>query len=226
MPETVRVLSGGNGDVSILNAAQPHAESAQESIPLLLPSQLPPSMRLPTTQPLAEMESKLRYAQTTDALGQLRHSLCVQAHLTKYKQEHVRGQRPNTRARALIDAAASRTDLIAERYRQARWAYGQLNGPGDWENSLRPLHARDICTLAEDAEDSTLATVRTGPREGHRTLSWIWRAPGVQDSNSPEMHEGIWSIPIDKFNSHELLSTHCSVACRMGEEPCQIPAMD
>ncbi|KAF9504631.1 hypothetical protein BS47DRAFT_1368655 [Hydnum rufescens UP504] len=73
------------------------SESQPETCPLFLPSQLPPTIH--ASRPLIlKTEKELQYAQATDAIVELRQSLTVCAHLTKYKADQVCGQHANTRA--------------------------------------------------------------------------------------------------------------------------------
>ena len=91
-----------------LEDEEPDAFASVECIILYLPSQLPPSAHpAPSNTLLALMESKLRYAQACDALIELRQSLSVHAHLSKFKRAEVHGQRPNTHAQGLLDRAKS-----------------------------------------------------------------------------------------------------------------------
>ena len=177
MPEAARLLNENSNE-------NPTAEADT----LLLPSELPAPMRISNPR-MCDMESKLRYAQASDAIVELRQSLAVRAHLTKYKHDQVRGQRPNTRVRALLDKAEARTNGIASRYRDARSRYQVLVGPGEWEAHLKPLRSQDIRTMSA-AEDESERGPRDGPGEGHRTLSWIWMVTGAAESDSPDMHEG------------------------------------
>lgn len=157
-----------------------------ESHALHLPSELISSRTLsPTGKILANMEAKLRFAQATDALSGLRRSLAIRAELSKYKDTQVRGQHANTRARAVLSTAEEKTATYAARYRRARSAYFRLMGPGDWEDTLRALKDGDIRTMATH-QDETARTARAGPREGYRTVSWIYMAPG----NTEELGEG------------------------------------
>lgn len=160
-----------------------------ESDTLRLPSELISSLTLsPASQALANMEAQLRFAQATDALSGLRRSLAVRAQLSKYKNTQVRGQHANTRARALLSTAQEKTDAHADRYRRARLAYFQLVGSGNWEDILKPLMDGDIRTLATHQDEAVL-TARSGPREGHRTVSWIYMVPGATQE-SAQLDEG------------------------------------
>jgi hypothetical protein len=160
-----------------------------ESDNLRLPSELISSHMLsPASQALANMEAQLRFAQATDALSSLRRSLAVRAQLSKYKSVQVRGQHANTRARALLSTAQEKTAAHAAQYRRARLAYFQLMGSGDWEDTLKPLMDGDIRTLATHQDEAVL-TAKSGPREGHRMVSWIYMTPGTNEE-SAQLDEG------------------------------------
>jgi hypothetical protein len=184
------------------------SESRIETQTLYLPSQLPPSVTISNPR-IAAMEQQLRYAQASDAIVTLRQSLTVRAHLNKYKQDQVRGQHSNTRARTLLNKAEARTEGIANRYRAARASHLTLAGPGEWETILRPLRAQDIRSLSTPEDNADRVHGALG--EGHRTLSWIWIAAGGVDPDSPDMHEGE-SVSIILF-THKF--TNCSMGCSM-----------
>ncbi|KAF9503756.1 hypothetical protein BS47DRAFT_1369295 [Hydnum rufescens UP504] len=115
-----------------LVAAMPSRDDSDchpETQLLRLPSQLPSSTHA-SNPCLVDMECKLRYAQATDSIAELRQSLIVCAHLTKYKVDQVSGQNPNTRARTLLNKAEARTNRIAMRYSVAWKSYLTLAGSG------------------------------------------------------------------------------------------------
>ena len=178
MPQVATLLSDN---------AENDFPSTVETAVLYLPNQIPSNNRsFDTTHNLSTIEAQLRFGEATDALVELRQSLCVKAHLVKYKHDQVRGQRPNTRARALVDRAQTRVEMIAESYRAARQAYLQLVGPGPWENTLRVLRPQDIRAMV-DADDSTGSGASLG--EGYRSLSWIWMSPDVTTTSGIDPHE-------------------------------------
>ena len=111
-----------------------------ESNALHLPSELLSTRMLsPHSQALANMEAQLRFAQATNTLSGLRRSLAIHVQLSKYKNTQVKGQHAYTHTRALLSTAQEKTAAHTARYRHARMAYSQLMGPGDWEDTLKPL---------------------------------------------------------------------------------------
>jgi hypothetical protein len=186
MPEAVCYLAAH----PLSDLSELHVETQS----LLLPSQLPSSVLISNPR-IAAMEQQLRYAQASDAVVTLHQSLTVRAHLTKYKQDQVRGQHSNTRARTLLNKAEARTEGIANRYRVARASHPILAGPGEWETILKHLCPQDVRSLSTP-EDNAEQTGRPGLGEGHRTLSWIWITASSVDSDSPDMHEGTLELHI------------------------------
>ena len=73
-------------------------------------------------------------------------------------------------------------------------------GSGDWECILKPLNNADIRAVSSHQDDGL--TARTGPREGHRRVSWIYMTPGGSE-DSIQLNEGelcTYSIRYPQFN--------------------------
>jgi hypothetical protein len=106
-----------------LATAAPDTSKA-ECTPLLLPSALSPSERLPllSVPELAAGEARLRYAQCGEALDVIRHGLSVKKQLHTYKSLNSRRQHQSTRSRTLIDTQQRKVELAVATYRQARLA--------------------------------------------------------------------------------------------------------
>ncbi|KAF9508989.1 hypothetical protein BS47DRAFT_1365591 [Hydnum rufescens UP504] len=160
--------------------------SHPETIKLFLPSQIPAEYHVQNT--IVDIEVKLCVGQAFDALSSLRSSLCIQAHLTNYKQT-VRGQHMHTRAMALIESAKCKTASIAAKYTVSRQTLISLVGLDGINPQLKELRDRDVRTLSDpeiskDKQDSH--TQNLG--EGSRALSWIWMS-AVGNGNN-ETHEG------------------------------------
>jgi hypothetical protein len=140
---------------------------------LWLPSTL--SRRTECDQHLRQCEWDLRIAQAYDALGDIRDNLRLLTHLWKQKQAFIRGQRPGTRARSIIDNANDKVSAGAAKYR-ANWvALGRLAtyltdprlGGAPWLKVLKELKAEDVRGISVGA---------MGESEGRRHVSWIWMA--------------------------------------------------
>ncbi len=153
-----------------------------EKVKLYLPSGLPPSLRSTGCTPgLREIELKMRMAQISDALEQLKQQLCVYSSFVHYKITQVSGlgQKANTRARCLLLRLREKVMRCADRYRTSRAALDALDPTGDWRGQFRPLLASDLKgpngTSPDD--DVILAMSKCSKRtgEGLRELSWIWR---------------------------------------------------
>jgi hypothetical protein len=163
-----------------------------EDIELWLPSAL-------NAQPRAAMcrhgietiESELRKGQCRDALDKMRNLLRTKTHLVKRRNMHVRGQRANTRARALIDRIDDKVQLAASKYRKSRKALLALIGEGDWATELQLLSPRHIIGPHDPLEEESSShsvrraqDMQNGLGEGFRVTSWIWTTRGVLGDNS------------------------------------------
>ena len=126
---------------------------------------------------LTHLESRLRTAQCNDALEDLRNKLHGLAHLYQHKKKNVRHQGANTRSRTYISKQEGYKNRAVEKYRHARRALLALVGPGDWELRLQVLHDDDIRHMVDDDPLTTQKKRKrkTGPAEGQRVISWIWR---------------------------------------------------
>ncbi|KAG5222594.1 CxC2 domain-containing protein [Salix suchowensis] len=112
--------------------------STPELMPLYLPSFFPAAQQHLICQPnLNELEDRLRFAQTTEALSNLRRQLRTRSFANSYKTRNAHSQGAYTRSQLLQN--------------QIEVALLSLRGPGDWETSLRPLHAEDIRGINERA---------------------------------------------------------------------------
>ncbi|KAF7377674.1 CxC2 domain-containing protein [Mycena sanguinolenta] len=176
--------------------------SEAERAPLLLPSSLSPTDCSPpaVVAGLAEAEARLRDAQCSESLDQIRHSLIVKKRLHTYKSLNSRHQHQNTRSRSLVDAQQRKIDLAAATYRrarEARLALVHVAGASDW----KALEKADL-RLPEDEEEAKRkkqramkgkrkkaaelnesGEVRGVPGMGEKTrlISWIWVAAGHGD---------------------------------------------
>lgn len=153
--------------------------------PLYLPSSL---LSITLCDPvLQRAEFRLREAQVYDALEELRQRLRLQAHMYKYKDKNVVGQRASTRQQGLIGRVDTKVQISARKYRTARKALCTLSnrvGETKWKARLLPLEDDHIRRLSDDGFE-------TG--QGKRTLSWIWTVVGVgADSEDAGMQEGAW----------------------------------
>ncbi|KZT04662.1 uncharacterized protein LAESUDRAFT_657482, partial [Laetiporus sulphureus 93-53] len=149
----VAILRSQNSD-STSNVV-PHAR-------LYLPSEILDRVRCDPF--LVDCEYRLRQAQAHDALENLRRHLRLRSHLYHIKDRFVRGQRPNTRARGIIDTVQRKVDTDAKRYRKARRAVEVLSivvGDQTWRRELRQLDDGDIRGMSEGLFTET---------EGRRTL--------------------------------------------------------
>ena len=64
--------------------------------------------------------------------------------MVKFKNKQVCGQRGGLRSRVLIDRVHEQARASAEKYRVARKAIYDLEGPGEWEEAFKVLEDNDV----------------------------------------------------------------------------------
>ncbi|OJT11755.1 hypothetical protein TRAPUB_11697 [Trametes pubescens] len=142
-----------------------------ESVPLFLPSSLPPSLRaLESLANLLNKEKRLRVAQLSDTLQDIRHLRRILAAISDYTRRNVNGegQRATTRFRGLYGCFQTKCKRASERYRAAHTAMLNLDPSGDWSTTYRVLLDADL--RGPRKEDMTSS-------EGRYEVSWIWLSP-------------------------------------------------
>ncbi|KIJ50039.1 hypothetical protein M422DRAFT_44516 [Sphaerobolus stellatus SS14] len=189
-------------------------EVKPEDIPLLLPSSWrQTAQESGCIQGVVEKEWRLCQAQAEEALHDLRQSLCLRAHMVKYKKRNERW--PNTRANGLINSNVTRTRGHTDRYWCAYKALLALDPDRNgWQHCLLPLEDMDVVALKgglydlEEKKKSTVANNADTPAstvgEGYRTISWIWRSSGTINEDltatwsklQDSMHDAIPKIRI------------------------------
>lgn len=134
-------------------------EMPSENIPIVLPSDLPASLRQGggCASDLEAIELRLRDAQCQTALDDLRNGLLMKSRLQTYKGSHVRHQGATTRSRSLLDRNEAKIQLHAAKYQAAWSAKFKLVG----ENSVgwKRLDKKHIRCM-EDKEDPAIRNVR------------------------------------------------------------------
>ncbi|KAG6884960.1 hypothetical protein C0992_005568, partial [Termitomyces sp. T32_za158] len=131
--------------------------------------------KIPFDKGLAEIEWELRVAQAEEALEDIRHNLQIRSYLFKFKDQNVRGQHANTRARHAIDNVQSKIDAFAEEYRAAQHAIvslGTLLEKIGWRQKYPTLERDDIREISEAEE---------GISAGRSLTSWIWCIKGTAE---------------------------------------------
>lgn len=127
----------------------PDSDTNPEDIDLWLPSAIPKERRrFSCVEGLPEMESKLRTAQCSSSLDGLRHVLRLKTRMVYFKNKNVRGQKEGTRSRAVIDRVHNRAIRLVQKYRVARRAKMELDGPGEWEQVYQELRNDDVRSYA------------------------------------------------------------------------------
>ena len=134
---------------------------------------------------LGEYEWLLRQAQAQDSLRKMRDLLRLRDFLIKNKKNWSRGVQQNTRSQSEINKAQKKIQACTTKYRAAHSALrilAKILEKGDaWSMEFRQLNDDDVSGLPAE-----------GWGEGTRTLSWIWMAPGVDNSetNKPQLIDG------------------------------------
>ncbi|KAJ7511254.1 hypothetical protein B0H11DRAFT_2215093 [Mycena galericulata] len=180
-----------------------------EDIRLYLPSQLPEAERLNGCQRgVPEMEARLREAQCSDALVQIRARLYAKGHLIMFRNENLTGQVQTTRLQTLIAHVGARVAATQRKYNDAREALLTLKGR-DYAPHLKKINNSDLTLDGEERENDAQARdklariaagshgrpARNAPAK-NKVLSWIWTARGALDDNEKELHESLrveWS---------------------------------
>ncbi|KAJ8489239.1 hypothetical protein ONZ45_g13657 [Pleurotus djamor] len=177
-------------------------EEEVESVPLYLPSSLTSHQQLQCTANVCNIEADFREGECQSALNDVRNGLFIKARLLGYKNRNARHQSATTRTRALITRNETKISLHAAKYQNAwkalsnlpqadqrltRWP--KLNAEDircmEDPETLTKRHARRERRVENGREDAIIATGEDGaskagegerfvPREGHRTISWIW----------------------------------------------------
>lgn len=203
-----------------LSASQLHhldnpSTTTPESIKLFLPSDLRDNdARVAAcVAGVVDAETRLRAAETEDALESLRQGLRARTVTNSFKIRNTTGQVANTRAQGIQRQIDLRVHSNKLRYQYARCALFKLRGPGPWENTLQVLADGDVRGLNERAlnaqelseqnrlmELGLLNALEPGgvaPHgvavvgDGHTTLSWIWYRAGQTDDDPATMNEGM-----------------------------------
>jgi hypothetical protein len=181
------------------------------SIHLYLPSAV--KQRAGCTTQLRDYEFRLRQAQAFDALNEIRQGLRLRSQLWKFKTSFERGQRPNTRARGVIERCNHKIKLAAAKYHAAYSALRSLDKYVDvvgWDIQLRKLEDKDIREMSEDVRDmdpkerKKLENIEKKRKrdqrpslvlsEGRKEISWIWKTWGVAADTDDSLHDGELSI--------------------------------
>ena len=179
-----------------------------EHMKVHLPSSIPATHRLHVCIPsLADIESRLHFAQALEALTGLRRQLRTKMMVTKLCHRDASSQRSYTRSQTLRDQVEIRVRTCQRQYNDARSAVLALRGPGDWEATLPVLKPEDVRGISERAMteeekaeqlaarrmaalpddpmidgQEALPVVAIDPKlavgEGRRKLSWIWYTVG------------------------------------------------
>ncbi|KII90795.1 hypothetical protein PLICRDRAFT_67573, partial [Plicaturopsis crispa FD-325 SS-3] len=174
------------GVATISNARPGDKVANAEDVPIYLPSSLDSeARRFSCTAGLADIEARLRYAESVETLETLRRHLRTRTCMNRFKIKNYTGQKANTRARMSQATVDEQVFLAKARYQRSREAYFRLSGPGPWEADLQVL--KD--------EDDLRGVVMDRPAQGgesRQTISWLWiSGVSCEDESDPRMHEAL-----------------------------------
>ncbi|EMD32328.1 hypothetical protein CERSUDRAFT_68683 [Gelatoporia subvermispora B] len=165
----------------LLRAKEKHQPESPENACLYLPSQIPLGEKCDAD--LVRFEWRLRYAQASETLDYLRDHLRLRASIRKLKDRFARGVRTVTRALAVVASVEQKIKSDSQRYRASRTALAALaaclTDKAGWDTHFRVLLDEHVREMHEDPD---------APTDSRRTLSWIWRMPGV---SGPDDASGI-----------------------------------
>ena len=169
-----------------------------EDSQLFLPSELSRhNRRKYCATGLADLEDRLRHAEATDALEDLRHHLRTRSFTNHFKIANVTGQINNTRSKGIQHRIDDKVHHSQLHFNRARTTLFALRGQGEWEKVLQVLEKSDVRALnerqiTEQEKDDILRVRMRGGRntdnldderaiatvaavgEGQRRPSWIW----------------------------------------------------
>lgn len=165
--------------------------STPELISLSLPSSIPPNQRTSVCVADVEtIETKLRQAQCSEALANLRTQLIKRTYTNKYKEQTASSQRAYTRFRTLQSQTEFKIKSSQTVYNTARSALHALQGPGAWEQQYQVLRREDIRAMHERA--------MTAEEEAeHRRTR---RMAGFSDDQIEGELEGAVNMPTVQFD--------------------------
>ncbi|KAJ7581672.1 hypothetical protein C8J56DRAFT_1006010 [Mycena floridula] len=132
---------------------------------------------------LQELEWRLRTAQANDAVDAIRTCLRLRGYLWRDRRTNVEGVAAGTRSMRAIATAEAKIAKFKSRYSLAFEAL-QVLAPilgkdPSWTRFLRRLMDEDIRPLPADRV--------TGEKDV--SLSWIWKMPGVDDTDDAAVHD-------------------------------------
>ena len=174
-------------------AAVWRANTNPEDVELWLPSKLSESQRRAAcVDGLPEMELQFRTAQCSSSLEGLRRALRVKTRMVFFKNKNIRGQREGTRSRSIIDRVHKRAIRFVQKYRAARQAKVDLEGPGTWETTYRQLRNEDVRGYASGKakkQPSRRGIWEDGHLPPNTPVAQIFDEE--EDESDPDFHEAV-----------------------------------
>ncbi|KAI0743686.1 hypothetical protein C8Q80DRAFT_1122101 [Daedaleopsis nitida] len=194
MPAPAAAAAQSSPSLSSPNTTAAVPGSKPDNIPLWLPSSLPTLLPAHTSViSLREKERRLRLAQLSDTLDDIRRLRRVLTSVTEFKHLNVSGtgQWANTRIRALYARFDGKICRCVLRYQAAYTAMEALNPDGGWRTQFLVLHNEDVRGPGREDDKAS---------EGRHQVSWIWLS---HPSSSPTSPESAACTPIHSMNVSE-----------------------
>jgi hypothetical protein len=181
-----------------------------KTIPLFLPSALPPDVLSAIPSNFIKSEIRLRVSQADDSLHDLKRFLHTTMGLWDFKRTNIGpGQRSRLRAYATISTYQEKVNRCANRYCAAYKVLSTLDPGGVWTTRLQELKSTDVGPPVRDMDKAPKQkgihtvnrTNRNDPEasEGRRILSWIWLTGWVQAVSD---EEEVTQMEINESESH------------------------
>lgn len=150
--------------------------SKAEDVRLWLPSELPSSLLVDSLTGLRAKEARLRHAQLSDSLDDIRRMRRVLAAVADYNKTNVAGtgQRVTTRMQELYARFRAKEHRAVNRYRAAHTAMHALEPNGDWAVTFQPLLDKHLRGPRKQDDN-----VGEPASEGRYQISWIWLTLGA-----------------------------------------------
>ncbi|TEB28145.1 hypothetical protein FA13DRAFT_1711969 [Coprinellus micaceus] len=163
-----------------------------ETIPLMLPSALPPSTQALVNR-IVGAESRLREAQAEDAILEICRVRRIITGLTTFKKYNFAGEgnKANTRVRSLYNRLQAKIQRARARYDHARECLMVLDPKGSWASHLLELKDEHIKGPGRDPDES----------HGKHQLTWIWLRR--KNTQAPKVKTDVTAEEVDECERAE-----------------------
>ncbi|TBU37904.1 hypothetical protein BD309DRAFT_875464, partial [Dichomitus squalens] len=154
-----------------------------EDVKLWLPSSLPPHLATSEVlHGLRDKERRLRLAQLSDSLEEVRRSRRILAGISDYTRKNIAGtgQRAVLRMRGLYAQFEKKQGRSVARYRDAHKALLSLDPEASWTDTYKVLQDGDLRGPRSDDPSESF---------GRYSVSWIWLTPRANPNDSADARD-------------------------------------